>query len=57
MICNRPILTLIDMALTAGFITANYAQDEVSEHPVIKPMTGATLSPRSTFVEFGRLPR
>jgi flagellar motor protein MotB len=56
MICNRPILTLIDMALTAGFITANYAQDEVSEHPVIKPMTGATLSPRSTFVEFGRLP-
>lgn len=56
MICNRPILTLIAMGLTAGFITANYAQDEVPEHPVIKPMTGATLSPRSTFVEFGRLP-
>ncbi|MCH8818800.1 MAG: hypothetical protein IIB03_00590, partial [Acidobacteria bacterium] len=56
MISNRPILTLIAMGLTAGFITANYAQDEVPEHPVIKPMTGATLSPRSTFVEFGRLP-
>lgn len=56
MICNRPILTLIAIVLTAGFITPSYAQDDVPEHPVIKPMTGATLSPGSTFVEFGRLP-
>ena len=33
-----------------------YAQDDVPEHSVIKPMTGATLSPGSTFVKFGRLP-
>ena len=28
----------------------------MAEHPVIKPMTGATLGPGSTFVDFGRLP-
>ena len=53
---NRSILTLIAIILTAGFITPTYAQDDVPEHPVIKPMTRATLSPGSTFVEFGRLP-
>ncbi len=56
MTCNRPILTLIAILLTAGCFTPTYAQDDVREHPVIKPMTGATLGPGSTFVEFGRLP-
>jgi flagellar motor protein MotB len=53
---HRPILILITLILTAGLMTPLYAQDEVPEHPVIKPMTGATLSPGSTFMEFGRLP-
>jgi flagellar motor protein MotB len=53
---NRPTFTLVAMILSVGFITPHYAQDEVPEHPVVKPMTGATLSPGSTFLEFGRLP-
>ena len=55
MIFNRPILTLIAIVLTAGCFTPAYAQDDAPEHPVIRPMTGATLSPASTFAEFGRL--
>ncbi len=56
MTCNRTILSVIAIVLAAGLITPTYAQDEVPEHPVIKPMTGATLGPGSTFVDFGRLP-
>lgn len=47
---------LVVLALTAAFGVTASAQDEVPEHPVIKPMTGATLGSASTFVEFGRLP-
>ena len=56
MTCNRTILSVIAIVLAAGLITPTYAQDEVPEHPVIKPMTGATLGPGSTFVDFGRVP-
>ena len=55
MTSNRPILALVAI-LTAAFTTPAYPQDEVEEHPVIRPMTGATLGPGSTFLEFGRLP-
>lgn len=50
------MLALIAIVLTAGFLTPIYAQDEVQEHPVIKAMTGGTLSPGSAFFEFRRLP-
>ncbi len=56
MTCNRSVLTVLAIVLAAGLVTPTYAQDEVPEHPVIKPMTGATLGPGSTFVDFGRLP-
>ena len=56
MTCNRSVLTVIAIVLAAGLVTPTYAQDEVPDHPVIKPMTGATLGPGSTFVDFGRLP-
>ena len=56
MTCNRSVLTVIAIVLAAGLVTPTHAQDEVPEHPVIKPMTGATLGPGSTFVDFGRLP-
>ena len=53
---RRLNLNVIAIVLAVGFITPVIAQDEVPEHPVIKPMTGSTLDPGSTFVEFGRLP-
>ena len=56
MTCNRPILAFIAILLSTSLITSTYPQDEVEEHPVIRPMTGATLGPGSTFLEFGRLP-
>ena len=43
--------------LLAGSVAAGLAQqdDTPPEHPVIKPMTGATASPESSMDDFGRL--
>jgi len=58
MVRHRAVVLVLAAALTMAFSApraARAAQDAALEHPVIKPMSGASLLPNSTFEEFGRL--
>ena len=55
--CHEPAVSCVLATVIAlGLTPVAAAQDDAPpEHPVIKPMTGATVDPGSTRQEFGRL--